>query len=480
MTNCMKRYCSIVILFIVFSACSFAQTLEQAREMLNNGEYEAAKPVFERFVKSQPNNGNYNLWYGICCLNTGEAEQSVSHLEIAVKRKVPSGQLHLGQAYIATYRFDEAVSTFEAYISDLNRLKRPTEEATELLEKSKAGARMIKGVEKVCIIDSVVVNKTNFLSAYKISEESGQIYTYNDFFDTEEFDEGTVYETELGNKAYYSRQTGEDGIGLFTMNKLQDKWTDGTALPENINSGSETNYPFVLSDGTTVYYASNNGSSLGGYDIFVTRYNSESNSYFTPENIGMPFNSPDNDYMYVIDEFNNLGWFATDRNQPADTVCIYIFIPNASRIAYNYEEMEGAQIRNLARLNSIESTWYDEDLVEEAKQRLQEVMNQPVSTKQEHDFVFIINDRNTYYTLTDFRSANAKNLFNKHQQMSKDYAALRTKLNQMREEYAAANQANQAKQAPAIIDLEQRINTMLPEIEALATSIRNEEIKQIK
>ena len=35
-----------------------------------------------------------------------------------------------------------------------------------------------------------------------------------------------------------------------------------------------------------------------------------------PENVGMPFNSPYNDYMYVIDEFNDLGWFASDRYQP--------------------------------------------------------------------------------------------------------------------------------------------------------------------
>ena len=41
-------------------------------------------------------------------------------------------------------------------------------------------------------------------------------------------------------------------------------------------------------------------------------------TYLAPENVGMPFNSPYNDYMYVIDEFNNLGWFASDRYQPED------------------------------------------------------------------------------------------------------------------------------------------------------------------
>lgn len=45
----------------------------------------------------------------------------------------------------------------------------------------------------------------------------------------------------------------------------------------------------------------------------------------------MPFNSPANDYMYAIDEFNNIGWFASDRYQPDNKVCIYVFVPNSSK-----------------------------------------------------------------------------------------------------------------------------------------------------
>lgn len=73
---------------------------------------------------------------------------------------------------------------------------------------------------------------------------------------------------------------------------------------------------------------------------FVTRYNTNTDTYLVPENVGMPFNSPYNDYMYVIDEYNNLGWFASDRYQPEDKVCIYVFVPNDSKRTYNYEAME--------------------------------------------------------------------------------------------------------------------------------------------
>ncbi len=57
----------------------------------------------------------------------------------------------------------------------------------------------------------------------------------------------------------------------------------------------------------------------------------------------MPFDSPYNHYMHVIDQYNNLGWFASDRFQPEGKICIYVFIPNSSKQTYNYEAMDAAE-----------------------------------------------------------------------------------------------------------------------------------------
>lgn len=110
---------------------------------------------------------------------------------------------------------------------------------------------------------------------------------------------------------------------LYSRIKLINNWSDPEPL-NTLNEQGNVNYPYLMADGVTLYYASDGEGSLGGYDIFVTRYDSESSSYLRPDNIGMPFNSPANDYMYVIDELNNLGWFASDRYQPEDKVCIYV------------------------------------------------------------------------------------------------------------------------------------------------------------
>lgn len=473
------RYYILFLLCVLFGSLS-AQTLEQARSMFTKGEYLQAKPVFENHVKSQPGNANYNYWYGVCCLKTNEPEKAIKYLEFATKRKIQNAPLFLGQAYDASYHFEEAIAAFEEYIDAQKKRRQSTDEANALLEKSKSNARMIKGVENVCVIDSFIVDKAEFLKTYKISEESGKIYTYNDFFETQGENEGTVYKTELGNKVYYSEIGNDSALNIFSMNKLLDEWSKGTELQGGINAGGDTNYPFVLTDGITIYYASNNEHSMGGYDIFVTRYNSGSETYLTPENIGMPFNSPYNDYMYVIDEFNNLGWFATDRYQPEGQVCIYVFIPNTSRQAYNYEAMDPQKIRSLARLESIKDTWKDQAVVDQAKSRLKAAMNKQAKEYKVVEFEFIINDQYTYYQISDFRSARAKELFEQFRQMEKDFNAQNDKLKMQRDAYAKSDKANKERMSPAMLDLEKRVKEMDAQLDALRISVRNEENRNIK
>lgn len=468
----MKKYI-LSLLFGLMSATTFAQTLAKAKALYEKGAYEEAKPAFKKFVKTSPSNGNYNLWYGVCCLETGDPTEALKPLQTAVKRRVPSGQLYLGRAYNDLYRFEEAIETYETYIADLKKRKRPAEQAERLLEKSKQNLRMLKGVEEVCFIDSFVVDKARFLEAYKISPESGRIYRYDTYFKQADREGGTVYETELGNKLYYGEMQPDSTLSICSSNKMLDEWSHGTPLPGNINEAVNANYPYVLTDGITLYYAADGPGSMGGYDIFVTRYNTGTDSYLMPENVGMPFNSPYNDYMYVIDEFNNLGWFASDRHQPADKVCVYVFIPNSSKQVYNYEGMESEKMISLAQLRSLKETWTDADALKAALGRLQSATNAKPRTAKKHDFEFVIDDRATYYRTDDFRSPKAKALHGKYVQIKQSRKQLQEKLEGMRSEYTRADKDGKEKMTGAILDLEQRVLQLQTEMEETAIQVRH-------
>ena len=470
----MKRHI-IPLLFLGLGIAPLsAQTLAQGKSWYEAGRYAEAKPVFQKYVKSQPGNGNYSLWYGVCCLKTGDPAAAVSPLETAVKKRIPSGQLYLGQAYHGVYRFDDAVRVFEEYIAELIRRNRSTELADGLLAKSRLGQRLIKGVEEVCVVDSVVVDKKDFLSAYRNGPESGRLFMYNAYFKDAPAQESTVFETELGNRIYYAeRQEGDTTYNIVARSRMADGWSRPTPLSGAVNEGVNANYPYVMSDGVTVYYAGDGPGSLGGYDIFVTRYNTANDTYLNPENVGMPFNSPFNDYLYVVDEYNNLGWFASDRYQPEGKVCIYTFVPNLSKRVYDYEHTDKEKLKRLASLHTISESWTDPNTVAEARQRLEALTSGKEVEKKAHDFEFIIDDETTYYHLADFRSPEAKEAFNSYRRLQRNYKQTGNKLKSQRNAYIRASEAERKKMTPGILDLEKRMEQLANDLKQTAIRVRN-------
>ena len=469
----MTRY-KLTLLALCCCGGAFSQTLTQAKKWFADGEFEKAKPVFERLVKQAPSNAGYNYWYGACCYETGELDKSVPYLEKSAARKYIDGYLYLSKAYYDLYRFDEAIENLEEHIYWLEQKKRDTSAIEGLMKKYRMGARMIRGVENVTVIDSFVVDKEHFLHAYKLSQSAGQISMPGN-------ESGTHFTNEWGDKTIFA-QTGNDGKShLYSRVKLGKQWNSPQPLTGVDDGTCNQNYPFMNSDGITLYFASDGEESMGGYDIFITRYDSEDGSYLKADNIGFPFNSPYNDYMYAIDDFNQLGWFASDRFQPEGKVCVYVFVPNDSQVVYDYENTNTGQLRNLARLAEIKATWSDPIKLRSGKQHLAQVLYGHEQEQDKGEFEFVVNDNSIYHQLTDFRSAEAQKLFKSLLQKQKDLEALEKSLADIRSSYAqTANRAVKERLAPGILDKERRVNELYAEIDELTLLIRNTEIKTLK
>lgn len=464
-----KKYLT-ALLGLCMAGTAGAQTLTQAKNFFEQGEFEKAKPVFERLVKQSPSNASYNFWYGACCYETGESEKAYTYLSKSAKRRYIDAYLYLGKWCYDAYRYDEAEENLNEYIDLRSRKKGSTEDGEHMLEKVRRGQRMIRGVEKVAVIDSFVVDKQDFLKAYKLSADAGDIRITEN---------GVQFTNEMGDKQLQSVRNAEGQASLYSSMKMIDQWSKPEAVT-SINELGNADYPFVAGDGITMYYASDNEESMGGYDIFVTRYDSDDNSYLRPDNLGMPFNSPANDYMYVIDDLNNLGWFVSDRRQPEGKVCVYVFVPNASKQVYDYENGDPEQIAALARLDRISDTCTDEDKVRTARQQLAALVYSKDENTRKADFTFIVDDSATYHSLRDFRSAEARKQFQMLQQKEKDLESLIGQLDKKREAYAQAAESNRANMAPGMLDMEKRVEQLRQDIEELTNTARNTEIRQLR
>lgn len=459
---------------LMFTASAGAQTLSQAQRWFTQGEFEKAKPVFRKLVKQSPSNASYNFWYGACCYETGEMMEGLPYLEKSAARKVINAYLYVSKAYYDMYRYDDAIENLEQHIYWLKQKKRDTTEAEELMGKYRKGARLIRSVENITVIDSFVVDKSSFLDAYKLGEQSGNLQ----MTDNGNEDVSIEFVNEMGDKKLLSENDENGNKKLYASVKLIDSWSNPQRLKGINDDMTDLNFPFLDSDGTTLYFAAKGEDSLGGYDIFITRADSEENSYFRPDNMGYPFNSAFNDYMYAIDDYNNLGWFASDRYQPEGKVCVYVFIPNESKTTYDYDTMEPEKIISLARLDNIALTQTDRNEVARAKQRLAKVTYAKAGKKNKKaEFTFIVNDNRIYTSLNDFRKPEAKKLFQEMRNMQSDLETLENELDKLREKYSKSDKAVRESMTPGILDKEKRVDGLRTDIKEMETKIRNMELK---
>ena len=334
--------------------------------------------------------------------------------------------------------------------------------------------------QKVMFIDSVVVSKSKLLSSLNIPDEAGSIQAYNKFFNTTDQPNSIVYLNQLRNKCVFSKFT-DGGWDLYSKEMIGEKWSNAVPLKglDILGDDVDINWPFLLSDGTTLYFAAKGEESIGGFDIFMTRYDETTQSYLKPENIGMPFNSIDNDYFFIVDEYDGIGWFATDRNQPEGKVCIYSFIYNDVRENYVVDEYTPEQLRQLSEIHSISQTWTSNQARLGALEQLTAVYKRKFTQKKKNDFEFVINDELTYTTLTDFRSVEAAEMYVDLNELLRKKNKLDSSMERARIAYPTARQAQREQYKQQLLAAEKQSEKYETDIKNLSKEIRRIELTKL-
>lgn len=338
--------------------------------------------------------------------------------------------------------------------------------------------QMLDATQKVMIADSVVVSKNDFLAHYIMNPESGSLMPYSQFFHVDEQPNAYVYLNGMGNKCIYSFENADGTMELYTRDKLGEEWGE----PQKLNiMDSKTmftsmNYPFLMADGTTLYFAAQGKESLGGYDIYVTRYDDETKQYLKPENIGMPFNSTANDYMYAVDEMDSIGWFATDRHQSGNEVCLYIFEPSESRNTYFNDGLTEQEIKPLADISNISATWHDTARRQLVLDKIAAINKRNESQSHKADFHFVVNDNITYTHVSDFHAPGNQTRVKAWMKMQQQYNTMNDQLQKSRDYYGHASAQDRASLRTEILNAEKQVEQMQLQIRQMEKDIRQAEL----
>lgn len=169
-------------------------------------------------------------------------------------------------------------------------------------------------------------------------DKFGDIYVAERSDEKAEFGKPKIFEGPINEKIETSGCVSDDGSPLFfarrdkvdgTSDLYMSRWIPGgrwalpVRLPDVINTPYNEDYPYLTQDGQYLYFSSEGHNSMGGYDLFRSKWDRETNTFSPPENLGYPINSTDDDRSICVRADNQLAYISAYRPNGFGDLDIY-------------------------------------------------------------------------------------------------------------------------------------------------------------
>lgn len=106
------------------------------------------------------------------------------------------------------------------------------------------------------------------------------------------------------------REGGFGGYDIYYSLRIGDDWGVPQNLGPNINTPYDDEYPMLSPDGRTLYFCSEGHTSMGGFDIFISKQNAQTKEWNKPQNFGYPINTLYDDYNISLSPSGRYGYVA--------------------------------------------------------------------------------------------------------------------------------------------------------------------------
>ena len=262
--------------------------------------------------------------------------------------------VRVGDSLYRAYRFDGAADAFDealemacdtssAYDSAL------VESISARLLLAENGSNMARFVRRPQVVDKQMFALSDFQLYYPLEDKGWRRLPNSLDTDFSNPFVRALYAPDWNDRLYFSA-TDENGRRDICMTEIQDTlWS----LPVKVDglSPAETNeiYPMLSPDGKTLYFSSDGLYGLGGYDLYYSTWDEEARCWSMPQNMGIPFSSPDDDFLFIDTEDEKYSVFASTRDCPVDSVWVYVLEYERSPLHVSIEDPE--ELYALSRLD---------------------------------------------------------------------------------------------------------------------------------
>ena len=127
-----------------------------------------------------------------------------------------------------------------------------------------------------------------------------------------------------------NREGGQGGYDIYVSLYIRKRWLPPINLGPAINTPFDEVTPCLAADGRTLYFSSDNTKTIGGFDIFKSKFSDLDRWWSPPANMGAPINSPTNDTHLRLSRDGSFGFLTSDRKSGMGMRDIYYISFNNS------------------------------------------------------------------------------------------------------------------------------------------------------
>lgn len=472
-----KKAVLLLLLPVLSLLPLLAQTSPSATEALSlykTGKYAEAARMYRHLLERNNRDAQLNYYYALSLIQLKERpDEALQRMKLAaVRAPEPEVHYHLGYLYQRAYELDMARTHYQRYLQQ-SKAGSPFREAAERsISDSEAAEQLINKHFNIEVLQKDTIPFEALKNHYGLSRDAGQLLKAGDFFRVGVDPNQIIFRTERGNEVFFPLLDSNGNYDLYKIVRLIDAWTEAEKLRGPINSEYNDLYPFMLTDGTTMYFSSDRPGGMGGLDIYQTFLDPESGTFSEPANLGPPFNSPDDDFLLVPDIYAGKAWFATNRGV-GDTMAVVTQIVWDHQVVRNLTQ-DVNQIKVLAKLPvSKTAVSRTSSTVLAGKEALPQ--------KKDELFRFSVNDTLVYTRFEHFQSAEALAAFRKGYLLSQQRDSLTRLMQEKRQAYSQSYHQDELKRLiDQIVDLEKKTYGLEDQIEPHYREARQKELEHIR
>jgi len=362
----------IVSMFFIMLSSLYSQELspqEQAVEdaafqHISTKNYKKAGEEFSQLLSVYRKSATYNFYYGVCLVEQNiKIDEALKYIKYAEKNNLSKEDAieldyYLGRVYHLNYNFDKALEYYQKFKQERGDDAVKLYDIDKDIRMATNGRELIQYISDLVVVENKKISKENYYYSYKLNDFGGKLIIkpkeYKTKADIKSGEKQLMFLSDSGIVYYSSYGKKSKTLDIYQRKKQEDgEWGEPERLSDVINTKYDDAYPYLHSDGKTLYFSSIGHNSMGGYDIFKSEYDSAKSQWSEPVNMDFPTNTPYDDYLYISDVDDEFAYFASNRETNGDKISVYKILIDKNPVKRKIEDINEVKSKSLLQVSPL-------------------------------------------------------------------------------------------------------------------------------